>query len=435
MIRLFLRLYGVLIATLALSFVVQSQLIEYVQRKMSAGHDFRNRFLPTFHLLDTVLGPLPVEAQPGRFREIAAGFAYPARLEPAENLPERARMPEPRRVAYDKGSIVNLDRPGGGFLLVRRMTRGPYAVVLEMPGPDNDRIRNITYALNWLTEFTIVAFLVGFWVRPFWRDIAGLTLAAGRVGEGRFDEAVRTSRGSALRPLADAFNAMTGRIRALLESHQALTSAISHELRTPLARLRFSHSLAREESDPGERRRYFALMERDIAELDELSSELLDYAKLERGLPEIRIQTVPAGPWLEDALEDARHTAQVDRRSATIRADIGVEALACEPRYMTRAVVNLLRNALWHARSRIEVSVGKEGARTVIRVDDDGTGIPAADRLRVFEPFARLDESRARESGGFGLGLAIVRQVARWHGGDAFASDSPLGGARVTIAW
>jgi signal transduction histidine kinase len=71
----------------------------------------------------------------------------------------------------------------------------------------------------------------------------------------------------------------------------------------------------------------------------------------------------------------------------------------------------------------------------VIHVDDDGAGIPPGERDRVFEPFARLDASRTRASGGFGLGLAIVKQVARWHGGEAFVTDSPLGGARVTIAW
>jgi two-component system, OmpR family, sensor kinase ParS len=71
----------------------------------------------------------------------------------------------------------------------------------------------------------------------------------------------------------------------------------------------------------------------------------------------------------------------------------------------------------------------------VIHVDDDGAGIPAPDRERLFEPFVRLDGSRDRESGGFGLGLAIVRQVARWHGGEASITESPLGGARVTIAW
>jgi len=280
-----------------------------------------------------------------------------------------------------------------------------------------------------------VAFLVGFWVRPFWHDIAGLTQAAGRVGNGRFDATVRASRGSALGPLADAFNAMTGRIHLLLQSHKALTSAVSHELRTPLSRLRFSHSLAREEADGARRSRYLALMEKDIAELDELTSELLDYAKLERGTPDIRLQAVPAGPWLEDLLADVRHSAQVENQLAAIHAEIGVETLDCEPRYMARAVVNLLRNALCHARSRIAVSVGNDGARTVIHVDDDGEGIPPAERDRVFEPFARLDASRARASGGFGLGLAIVKQVARWHGGDAYLADSPLGGARVTIAW
>ena len=435
MVRLFLKLYGVLIATLALSFVIQSYLMDYVYKKMVAGHDFRNRFQATFHLIDSALAPLPPEARPQRFRELAAGFAFPARFEPADALPERARLPAPKQAAFDEGAIVNLDRPGGGFVLARRAADGRHAVVLEMPGPDNERIRLVTYAVNWATEFAIVAILVGFWVRPFWRDIAGLTHAAGCVGAGRFDAKVRASRGSALRPLAEAFNAMTERIHALLQSHKALTSAVSHELRTPLARLRFSHSLAREEADGPVRERYLALMEKDIAELDELTSELLDYAKLERGTPDIRLQAVPAGPWLEDVLADARHSAQVDSRPAVIRSDIGIETLRCEPRYMARALVNLLRNALCHANARIDVSVGSEGPRTVIHVDDDGAGIPGDERDRVFEPFARLDASRTRASGGFGLGLAIVKQVARWHGGDAFVTDSPLGGTRVTIAW
>jgi signal transduction histidine kinase len=102
---------------------------------------------------------------------------------------------------------------------------------------------------------------------------------------------------------------------------------------------------------------------------------------------------------------------------------------------MARALVNLLRNARAHARSLVSVSVLRSGERTVIQDDDDGHGIPAGERERLFEPFARMDDSRDRNSGGFGLGLAIVRQVARWHGGDASISDSPLGGARVSIVW
>jgi signal transduction histidine kinase len=86
-----------------------------------------------------------------------------------------------------------------------------------------------------------------------------------------------------------------------------LTSAVSHELRTPLARLRFSHSLAREETGADGKDRFLTRMEHDIAEIDELTTELLDYAKLERGAPSIHLESIPAEPWLEDVLADARN--------------------------------------------------------------------------------------------------------------------------------
>jgi signal transduction histidine kinase len=227
---------------------------------------------------------------------------------------------------------------------------------------------------------------------------------------------------------------MAGRIAALLQSHRTLTSAVSHELRTPLARLRFSHSLAREELDAEPKDRYLARMDRDLAEMDELTSELLDYARLERGAPALELQTVPAEAWLEDVLADAREGPGAEG-TPRVEADVAVEALRCEPRYMGRAVANLVRNAVRHARARVRVLVESDASRTVIHVDDDGCGVPAQDRERLFQPFVRLDRSRDRASGGFGLGLAIVRQVARWHGGDASIGESPLGGARVTIAW
>lgn len=226
---------------------------------------------------------------------------------------------------------------------------------------------------------------------------------------------------------------MAERIAHPLQSHRALTSAVSHELRTPLARLRFSHSLAREAHDAETKDRFLLRMERDIAEIDELTRELLDYARLERGTPEMGLQSVPAEPWLEDLLAEARPPDGAS--AATLDANVRVEALRCEPRYMARAVLNVVRNALRHAKSRVRVCIEQQQDRTLIHVDDDGAGIPAPDRERLFEPFVRLDRSRDRESGGFGLGLAIVRQVARWHGGDATIGESPLGGARVTIAW
>ena len=97
--------------------------------------------------------------------------------------------------------------------------------------------------------------------------------------------------------------------------------------------------------------------------------------------------------------------------------------------------MNVVRNAARYARSQVRLSVERRDERTVINVDDDGPGVPAEQRERLFEPFTRAEDSRGRDSGGVGLGLAIVKSVAEWHGGEARIGDSPLGGARVSIAW
>jgi signal transduction histidine kinase len=434
MVRLFLKLYGLLIGTLAFSFLVQIQLMDYVWREMSHGYDFRTRFEPTFLLLERALAPYPVADWPRRFAEVSRGFSIPAaRLERAD-APEGAAFSDEQRQALASGTIVWVDREGGGFRLSRRLDGSPYIATLEFDGPDNRRLRFVTYVVNWSVEFLIVAVLLFFWVRPFWRDLAQLRAAADAVGSGHFTPALSLKRGSALRPLAEAMQAMAGRIGELLQSHRTLTSAISHELRTPLARLRFSQSLAREEPGVAEKDRYLAQMDRDIAEMDELTSELLDYARLERGTPALELQTVPAGAWLEDVLAESGERSR-ESAPARLEMDVALDELRCEPRYMGRAVANLVRNAMQHARSSVRVCVASDQSRTVVHVDDDGCGVPGPDRERLFEPFVRLDRSRDRASGGFGMGLAIVRQVARWHGGDACIGDSPLGGARVTIAW
>jgi two-component system sensor kinase ParS len=434
-IRLFLKLYGVLIATLALSFVVQMNLMQYVWKHTSHGFDFRVRFAPTFLLIEEALAPLPPDLWPARLGEMAAGFGMPARIERVEALSSLPSLEGEQAVDLRAGRIASLEREGGGFRLMKRIRGSDLAVAIDFPGPDSRRVRMLTYAINWAIEFAIVAVLVFFWVRPFWRDVRRLNFAAEKIGAGHFRVSTRVGRFSPLRQFSDAFRAMAVRIGALLQSHRMLTSAVSHELRTPLARLRFSHSLALEETEPGAKDRYLARMEADIAEIDSLTSELLDYARLERGVPAMELQVVPADAWLEDVLADARNGQGAGPLSVDIRATAAIDSVRCEPRYMARALVNLLRNARAHARSTVAVSLRAEAGRTILEVDDDGGGIPAPERDRLFEPFTRLDDDRGRDSGGFGLGLAIVRQIARWHGGDATIGDSPLGGARVSIVW
>jgi two-component system, OmpR family, sensor kinase ParS len=273
------------------------------------------------------------------------------------------------------------------------------------------------------------------WVWPFWKDLKKLMRTADEIGAGRLDGKVRLRRGSPLMPLASSFNAMTQRIATLIESHRSLTNAVSHELRTPLARLRFGLSLAQEDQTAQGKDRYLARMDSDVDELDSLVAEMLAYAKMERGDPAIRLEAVPVRPWLDKLLEVAQREANGGGQSVSIRTQVSVGNVSCEARYMARAVANLVRNALRYAKKTVEVTVQQSANKTYIHVDDDGPGIAPAERERVFEPFTRLDQSRARASGGVGLGLAIVMQVAKWHRGGVSVSDSPLGGARVTISW
>ncbi|MEQ1517139.1 MAG: ATP-binding protein [Usitatibacteraceae bacterium] len=104
-------------------------------------------------------------------------------------------------------------------------------------------------------------------------------------------------------------------------------------------------------------------------------------------------------------------------------------------RYLSRAASNLLQNAVRYAKQTVELRVEMVEGKRWLHVDDDGEKIPVADRERLFEPFTRLDTSRDRQSGGSGIGLAIVKQIARWHGGAAQIAESKLVGTRVSLSW
>jgi signal transduction histidine kinase len=288
---------------------------------------------------------------------------------------------------------------------------------------------------TWLVESSMYALVILLWLGLFRRDMLTLEKAAHRVGEGRFDFHVDMRKGAALYPLADSLNKMKDRISALLGSHKNLTNAISHEFRTPITRLRFRHELAIHASTLEEKDRELQLMNSAIDQLDDLSTELLEYARLDREDPKLDIGPIDVEPWLNELAHDAREMASATGRDVEISVHRGCEEVDGDYRYLSRAAANLLHNAVRYATKRVELRVEIADGLRCLHVDDDGAGIPAADRERLFEPFTRLDSSRDRQSGGSGIGLAIVKQIARWHGGTAQISESRLGGTRVSIKW
>jgi signal transduction histidine kinase len=225
---------------------------------------------------------------------------------------------------------------------------------------------------------------------------------------------------------------MAGEIQNLVTAQEELLRMTSHELRTPIQRLHFGLEHLRSAHGPAREEEALDRMEADLTELDELIEELLTYVRLKDSAAPAR-ERVEVFPVLEELCDtSSRMSAGVTL--AGPRSTESPLAVAVEARLLRRAISNLIVNALRHARSRVEVSLTREGSRVHVHVDDDGPGIPQADRERIFEPFQRLDDERTRRSKGSGLGLAIVRRIAETHGGDISALTSELGGARFQLS-
>lgn len=441
--KLFLKLWLLILLTSLTSFKIQETVFDHVYSQ-NMETNANERFRRVFVYVEEVLRPFPQSEWPERFRKMQERvgspkvFMGPSRLITLADLAKEPGIDAARLAKVKADQPVSRPLPGGGGSEIFHTILGTdYVVVLEVPMIKNPPMYGVLTPsqFTWIVESSLYALAIGLWLALFWRDIKKLDRAVGEVGEGKFHFNLDIRKGAALYPLADSFNKMRDRIGALLGSHKNLTNAISHEFRTPITRLRFRHELALHATTADEKDRELHLMNSAIDQLDDLSTELLEYARLDREEPKLDIAPIDAEPWLNELADEAREVASATGRDVQIAVHAEAAGLEGDYRYLSRAAANLLHNAVRYAKHRIELSVENRDGKRWLHVDDDGAGIPAAERERLFEPFARLDDSRDRQSGGFGIGLAIVRQIARWHGGSATISESGLGGTRVSLTW
>lgn len=272
--------------------------------------------------------------------------------------------------------------------------------------------------------------LLYFYLRPVWRDVVALRTTAEQLAEGELSARAPHSSSPLFKPLTQVLNTMASRLERLVATRQALAHAAAHELRTPIARLRFGLTMLEDSDNDEERDRYRQGMERDLFELEDLVNSIMNYGKLNRGEVQLHPETVDLREWFDDLMELVEPL-----RPATIRLTLHCPdgSTRFDRRLMYIATRNLLLNAFKYATARVDMHVEAGPGLLTIHVDDDGPGIPEADRAQVFEMFHRLDRSRDRASGGYGLGLAFVKLIAEHHAGSASASASPLGGARMTM--
>jgi len=427
MLRFVLRRFVVL----AVGFVISNEVVDrsanYFFEPVSDAYT-REAVRGQIHSLVQELGRVaPAERAAYVRDQLAPHYGLALKVAPAgsygANEEERAQIAAGSFFVRDKMQtfVAALPGPGEQWLEVRLPPEPPV-------GPW------VMAAVYSALALLLCAFML-VWALPTWRDLEALKTAAQRMGQGDLQARARLSRHSSIRNLGDTFNQMSDRIGALIGNQRDLTNAVSHELRTPIARLSFELDMIDREEDSAARKRLVEEMKSDVAELDAMASELLMYARLEPKGDGVALQPQDARGWLDSVVQHAGFEAEV----SGVRCEVAlcqVREVHVHQRYMTRALLNLLQNAIRHADGLVQVSlIGASAREYVLIVDDDGPGIPASDRERIFEPFIRLDESRDRGTGGVGLGLAIVSRVARWHNGSVRAADSPLGGARFVMTW
>ena len=400
--------------------------------------DYARRFMRgTITLIEDELFRHPRSTWQRKIKDLDEKFSY--KLGIVERMSLDRKLTPPQVVKLDAGDIA-IDHDGD-IMYHRLGTSSLVLVVGPLASNRNPelaerlplelRLRLLTWSLTGL----IFGIALWFWVRPVWRDLEALRQTARDLGDGDFEARSPSARSQLFAPLADTMNNMAERVQQLLATHRELSCGISHELRTPIARMRFALEMLTETDQQAERERLWSMMEADLDELDQLIDTSLTYARFEREAPEPHFSSVPFAEWLSDEVDSVRLLGR--NLDVAVNTDQLPENLCVDldRKAMPYALRNLLRNAFKYASSRIAVSAELDGERIRIHVDDDGIGIPPEEREHIFSAFTRLDRSRDRSTGGYGLGLAIARRVLELHGGNATAAAAPLGGARFTLDW
>ncbi len=295
----------------------------------------------------------------------------------------------------------------------------------------------------------LVVGAASFWFsRRLVRPLNVLSSAARRFGGGDTEARARLRRDDELGDLGRAFDDMADRTAAMLAAQRQLMADVSHELRTPLARIRVALELAVE--DPVAASDVLSSVGADLEEIDQLIEDILTTARLDGTSAELRTSPITVGELAQRACWGfaSRHPGRVLEESLHSQT-LAAASIDCDPVLLRRALDNLLDNAAKYSDvgAPVTLAIGERAGSgdakpaldgespflVTFSVTDRGIGMSAEELERAFTPFWRADSSRARRTGGVGLGLALARRIARAHGGDVILQSSPGRGTTARL--
>jgi two-component system, OmpR family, sensor histidine kinase RstB len=424
MSRLYLRIFVGVLAVLAIALFLP-EIIFHITPEKKGGpmpEDFHNKVELVKRSLDNIPADR-IASELDSLRKLT-GFSMSIINIDDPNIP-------PGSFNHEGPRPMNGGHPGEPPRIYVALPKIQKAVIIEpvfkRPRPDTKLL--LVYISLTLVVVFLGAFLI---IAPTIRDLRKLEIAAQQFGGGKFDWRADVKSRDAVGSVARQFNQMAEKIQRLIEQERQLLQAVSHELKTPIARMRFiTEKLAGISGD----KLAGGIEELDIetTEIESLVNELLDYNRLSDSISVTRQSFV-----LREAVQDVMERLNefepgIDRQIfCPVDKDIAITA---DLILFKRAMQNLLLNAFRFAKAQVVVKCSQNNNEIVIEVCDDGPGIPLSERERVFKPFARLENSRSRESGGVGLGLAITQRIVQRHGGSISVTDSEIGGACMVTHW
>lgn len=293
------------------------------------------------------------------------------------------------------------------------------------------QLHDIPMPLMLLLAAGIIALVSGVLAGILVRRIRRLREAVNIISQGDLSARAELNGNDEVSALARDFNHMAERIDQMMASQRQLVSDVSHELRSPLARLRIALELAQRSSNPTS---MLHKIGKEADELEQMVTQLLSLARMESGQASLDRQAIDLCPLLEKIAEDANFEGATEDRQVQLQHCDPVK-IHIDPVLMHAAIENVVRNALRYSPPGKPVIIQSElrPGQLLIHIEDQGPGVPEQDLQRLFEPFTRVAEARDRDSGGFGLGLAMTGKILEAHGGSAQAVNATPTGLHVTL--
>ncbi len=304
-----------------------------------------------------------------------------------------------------------------------RFNEGGYQITVVTPKISQTRTHPALIPI--LVGFALLLVLCAYLaVRWLFRPVATIRQGAAYIGAGHFEYRIHTHREDELGELAGDINLMAGKVEGMLDAKRQLLLGVSHELRSPISRMTLGLALLEESSS-------VRALQQDVAEMRSIVETLLDAERLGTSHAVLNASEVSLAE-LAQAL-CAQFFPDATRLQVSVPPDLRARVDAPRIQLMLK---NLVGNALRYstdADGPVELAIARAEGRLEFRVRDQGPGLSADQRAHLGEPFYRSDASRARETGGTGLGLYLARQVARAHGGELSLVDTGDRGALFLV--